>query len=137
MKVQTRAYFSVVSDELSPDELSVRIGMQPSSVMTKAGKRLDHPVPKTNAWEIDSGLEPGAPLWRHLEALREVVAPLSDQIAELCQGEPTAVLRIVRKFSPADEEADLGFWLDESWLAILQQTGAQLDVDEYDYATAD
>lgn len=137
MKVQTRACFSVTSDELSPHELSARIGMQPSSVMTKASKRLDPPVPTTNAWEIDSGLEPAAPLWRHLEALREVVAPLSDRIAELCQGEPTAVLQIVRKFFPADEEADLGFWLDESWLAILQQTGAQLDVDEYDYTTAD
>jgi uncharacterized protein DUF4279 len=137
MKVQTRAYFSVASDELSPDELSARIGEQPSSVMTKASKRLDPPVPKTNTWEIDSGLEQDAPLWRHLDALREVVAPLSDRIAELCQGEPTAVLQVVRKFSPADEEADLGFWLDKYWLAILQQTGAQVDVDEYDYATAD
>lgn len=137
MKVQTRAYFSVTSDELSPHELAARIGMLPSSVMTKASKRLEPPMPTANAWQLDSGLGPAAPLWRHLEALREVVAPLSDRIAELCQGEPTAALQIVRRFSPADEEADLGFWLDELWLAILQQTGAQLDVDEYDYATAD
>lgn len=81
--------------------------------------------------------EQGAPLWRHLEALRELVAPVSDRIAELCQGEPTAVLQVVREFSPADEEADLGFWLDEPWLAILEQTGARLDVDEYDYVTVD
>jgi hypothetical protein len=61
------------------------------------------------------------------------VAPVSGGIAELCQGEPAAFLRIVRKFFRAGDQADLGFWLDEPWLAILRQTGAQLDVDEYDY----
>ncbi len=137
MKVQTRAYFAVVSDELTPDALAVRIGRQPSSVVRKASKQLDPPVPEANAWKIDSGLERGAPLWQHLEALRELVAPVSDRIAELCQGEPTAVLQVVPEFSPADEEADLGFWLDEPWVAILGQTGARLDVDEYDYVTAD
>jgi hypothetical protein len=137
MKVQTRAYFAVVSDELSPDTLAVRLGMQPSSATRKASKQLDPPMPKANAWKIDSGLEQGAPLWRHLEALRELVAPVSDRIAELCREEPTAVLQVVREFSPADDEADLGFWLDEPWLAILGQTGARLDVDEYDYVTAD
>jgi hypothetical protein len=133
MKVQTQACFAVSSDVLSPDEMADRIGVEPSSVTVKASKRLDPPVPKDNAWQIDSGLEPGAPLWRHLEALRELVAPASGKIAELCQGEPIAVLGIVRKFSLADKEADLGFWLDEPWLAILRQTGAVLDVDEYDY----
>jgi Domain of unknown function (DUF4279) len=137
MKVQTRACFAVVSDELSPDTLAARLGMQPTSVTRKASKQLDPPVPKANAWKIDSGLERRAPLWRHLEALRELVAPVSDRIAELCQGEPAAVLQVVREFSPADVEADLGFWLDARWLAILGRTGAQLDVDEYDYVTAD
>jgi hypothetical protein len=64
---------------------------------------------------------------------REVVAPAGGRISEVCQGEPTAFLRIVRKFFRDDDEADLGFWLDEPWLAILRQTGAQLDVDEYDF----
>jgi hypothetical protein len=137
MKVHTRAYFAVFSDELNPDELTARLGMQPSSVTRKESKQVDPPVPKTNAWKIDSGLEKGAPVWQHLEALRALVAPVSDRIAELCQGEPAAVLQIVREFTPADEEADLGFWLDTPWLAILTQTGARLDVDEYDYTTAD
>jgi len=133
MKVQTQAYFAVSSDVLSPDDMAGRIGMEPSSVMRKASKRLNPPAPKANAWQIDSGLDPSAPLWQHLEALRGLVAPASGKIAELCQGEPAAVLGIVRKFSLAAEEADLGFWLDEPWLAILRQTGAVLDVDEYDY----
>ena len=137
MKVQTRAYFAVISDELSPDELTVCLGTQPSSAMEKASKHLDPPVPTANAWQIDSGLDRGAPLWQHLEALHELITPVIDRIAELCKGEPSAFLRIVREFSPADEQADLGFWLDGPWLAILGQTGAQLDVDEYDHVTAD
>jgi|SRR5437016_9707370 len=133
MRVQTQVYFDVASDVLSPDELEARIGMPPSSVMRKASKHLDPPRPAANAWKIESGLDPDAPLWQHLEALREVVAPVSGRICELCQGEPTAFLRIVRKFFRDEDEADLGFWLDEPWLAILRQTGAQLDVDEYDF----
>jgi hypothetical protein len=133
MNVQTRAYFAVSSDVLGPDEMADRIGMKPSSVTRKAARHLDPPVPRENTWQLDSGLEPGAPLWQHLAALRELIAPAIGKIAELCQGEPAAVLGIVRRFSLADEEADLGFWLDEPWLAILSQTGAQLDVDEYDY----
>jgi hypothetical protein len=101
--------------------------------MTKASKHLDPPVPKTNAWEIDSGLEPGA----HALAAPGSATRSRNTPGRLCQGEPTAVLGIVRRFSLADEEADLGFWLDESWLAILRQTGAQLDVNVYDYTTAD
>ena len=61
------------------------------------------------------------------------MAPVSGRISELCQGEPAAFLRVVRKFFAAEEQADLGFWLDEPWLAILRQTGAELDVDEYDF----
>jgi hypothetical protein len=133
MRVQTQVSFDVVSDVLSPDELEARIGMPPSSVMRKASKHLDPPRPVANAWKIGSGLDPDAPLWQHLEALREVVAPVSGRISDLCQGEPAALLRIVRKSFAAEEQADLGFWLDEPWLAILRQTGAELDVDEYDF----
>jgi hypothetical protein len=133
MRVQTQVYFDVVSDVLSPDELEARIGMPPSSVMRRASKRLDPPRPAANAWKIESGLGPDAPLWEHLDALREVVTPASGRISEVCRGEPTAFLRIIRKFFRAECQADLGFWLDEPWLAILRQTGAQLDVDEYDF----
>jgi Domain of unknown function (DUF4279) len=135
MRVETRAYFAVRSDELSPEELAARIGATPSSVMTKAAKRVSPPRPATNAWKLDSGLDLDAPLWQHLEALRALVTPVVAQVSELCQGEPTACLQIVRKFYPAADGADLGFWLDEPWLAILRQTGADLDVDEYDYSS--
>ena len=104
--------------------------------MAKASKRLDPPVPVANAWMIDSGLSQDASAWQHLEALRERIAPATGRIPELCRDEPTAVLQIVRKFSQSQEEADLGFWLDEPWLTILQQTGAQLDIDEYDFTVA-
>jgi hypothetical protein len=134
MRVETRAYFAVRSDELSPEELAARIGLTPSSVMTKAAKGVSPPRPPTNAWELDSGLDLHAPLWQHLEALVALVTPVVARISELCRGEPTASLNIVRRFYP-EGEADLGFWLDEPWLAILRQTGADLDVDEYDYTS--
>lgn len=135
MRVETRAYFAVHSDVHSPEDLEARIGMSASSVMRKAARHVDPPRPPVNAWNIDSPLGPSAALWEHLEALHEVVAPVSSRIAEICRGEPTACLQIVRKFFPSDGEADLGFRLDEPWLAIIRQTGAHIDVDEYDYAT--
>ena len=61
------------------------------------------------------------------------MAPASGRISEVCPGEPAAFLRVIQKFFRAEDQADLGFWLDEPWLAILRQTGAQLDVDEYDF----
>jgi hypothetical protein len=86
-----------------------------------------------NAWKLDSGLGLSAPTWDHLEALCALVTPVSGPIAELCQGEPRASLATVRKFFPALGEASLGLWIDEPWMAILRETGAGLDVDEYDY----
>lgn len=133
MQVKTRVYFSVGSDSWSPEELEARIGMAPTSVMRKASKRVDPPVPASNAWKLDSTADPFTPLWQHLENLRGSIAPVVGKIADVCRGEPTACLQIVREFRPSDEEADLGFWIDESWLAIIGQTGASLDVDEYDY----
>jgi hypothetical protein len=58
MKVQTRAYFAVSSDVQSPDEMADRIGMKPSSVTRKASRRLNPPVPKENAWQIDTAWIP-------------------------------------------------------------------------------
>jgi Domain of unknown function (DUF4279) len=135
VRVETRAYFIVFSDELSPEDLTARIGLTPSSVMTKAAKRASPPRPVTNAWKLDSGLDRQAPTWDHLEALCALVTPATARISELCGGEPKASLKIVREFFPAVGEARLGFWLGEPWLAILRQTCADLDVDEYDYTS--
>lgn len=110
--------------------------MPPSSVTRKAAAPAGPPQPAVNAWKIDSPLSASAPLWQHLEALYEVIAPASGAIAEVCRGEPQACLQIVREFFLAGDEADLGFWLDEPWLAIIRQTGALIDIDEYDYTAS-
>jgi hypothetical protein len=61
------------------------------------------------------------------------VEPLAARISGLCKaGEPVARLEIVREFRASSEEADLGFVLDAQWLQVLWQTGAMVDVDEYD-----
>jgi hypothetical protein len=133
MRVETRVYFAVHSDLLSPEELEAQIGMAPSSVMRRAAKRVNPPRPVVNSWRADSPLSRSAPLWRHLEALYEIVAPASGRIREVCRGEPAARLQVVREFYPDGGEADLGFSLDEPWLALISQTGALVDVDEYDY----
>jgi hypothetical protein len=135
MRVETRAYFAVFSDQLTPEELTLRIGLPPSSVRTKATRRASPPIPAANAWKLDSGVDRHAPLWQHLEALCALVTPVTARIAELCRGEPNAFLTIVREFYPAEAEASVGFWLSEPWMAILSQTGADLDVDEYDYTS--
>jgi hypothetical protein len=133
VRVETRVYFAVASDGLSPAQLADRIGLQPSAVLEKGSKRPAPPRPATNAWQLDSGLERNAPTMDHLDALLVLIAAVADKIAELCAGEPVARLEIVREFRPSEGEADLGFALDERWLHILSQTRAFVDVDEYDF----
>lgn len=134
MRVETSVYFAVYSDVLGPEEMQSRIGAPPAPGARKAPRPTDPPVPVASAWKVASSLNPSAPLRQHLEDLRVAVAPVSGKIAEVCRREATACLHIVREFYPDTAEAELGFWLDDRWLAIISQTGARLDVDEYDYA---
>jgi Domain of unknown function (DUF4279) len=136
VQVDTRAYFAVVSDLLSVEVLVARIGAEPTRAVVAGERRAWPPLPAANHWTIDSGLGKAEPLWRHLEALRQRVEPLAAPIGLLCADEPGAALRIVREFQPGDEQADLGFWLDEGWLDLLRRTGAVVDVDEYDYTSS-
>jgi hypothetical protein len=135
VRVRTRAYFAVQSDVMPPDVLALRIGAEPSRATVRGARRERPPIPASHGWALDSGLPVEEPLWRHLEALYERVGPLVGAIGELCADEPVAVLRIVREFEPDPEEADLGFRLGREWLDLLRRTGANVDVDEYDYAS--
>jgi hypothetical protein len=134
VRVETRVYFAVASDELSPAQLTDRIGMQPSAALEKGSRRPMPPMPATSAWKLDSGLDRDAPLTDHLDALLVLIALLADKISELCEGESAARLQIVREFRSSEGEVGLGFALDERWLQVLSQTRAFVDVDEYDFA---
>ena len=81
---------------------------------------------------LESGLGRTASLEDHLQALLVLITPLAAKIAELCEGEPAANLEIIRKFYSSADGADLGFALDQPWLQVIAQTGAFVDVDEYD-----
>lgn len=74
-------------------------------------------------------------MWQHLDALRELLTPVTSAVEELCTGEPTACLRVVRQFEASWREADLGFHLDREWVQLLSRTGASIDVDEYDHGS--
>ncbi len=134
MRVETRVYFAVASDELSPEQMTDRIGLTPSSTTVTATRKSTPPIPVTNTWKLESGLDSGTQLNDHLDALLTIVAPLAGRISDLCKnGEAVAWLEIVRKFGASPEDADLGFVLDSRWLEVLRQTGAFVDVDEYDF----
>ncbi|GAA0251037.1 DUF4279 domain-containing protein [Cryptosporangium japonicum] len=133
MRVETRVCFAVYSEVLSPADLAARIGAAPTASVVRGSRRRRPPVPVANRWSLESGLGPEAALWRHLEALLPRVSPLAEAITALCADEPTCGLTIVREFTASDQEADLGFWLDENWLALLHRTGATIEADEYDY----
>jgi Domain of unknown function (DUF4279) len=132
VQVESRVYFAVASDALNPGQLADKIGLAPSAVSEKAPRRGVPQTPATNSWRLDSGLDRTASVEDHLEALLVLIAPVAASIGELCKGEPVARLEIVREFRPRDGEADLGFALDERWLEVISQTGAFVDIDEYD-----
>jgi Domain of unknown function (DUF4279) len=69
VQVETRVYFAVTSDGLSPGQLADKIGLPPSAVTEKAFKAGVPPRPTTNSWKLDSGLSRTASLEDHLEVL--------------------------------------------------------------------
>jgi hypothetical protein len=134
VRVRTRAYFAVQSDVMPPDVLALRIGAEPSraTVRERAGNGRRSRPPTGGR---STAVYPSRNRCGGTSRLYERVGPLVGAIGELCADEPVAVLRIVREFEPDPEEADLGFRLGREWLDLLRRTGANVDVDEYDYAS--
>ncbi|SCL37589.1 protein of unknown function [Micromonospora pallida] len=157
MRVRQYVYFSLQSDQMPADEMAARLDMEADEAKVKASRRANPPVPRCHAWKVvcrDDGLTVDEQIDQVIGRLQ----PITDRIAALAreidasEGEwPAATLQVVRYFGDEDSEEEnpqpddtdlvrlpsqhqlLGWHLDRRVLEFLQNTGAELDVDEYGY----
>lgn len=136
MLVQHRVYFSLRSDDLSPDQISEAIGLSPDSERWKGSR--DGMIPRAHAWNIEPRLDPDLVGCDVLEvaaaAIAERLQPHVGRIRALVDaGSVCATLQYVRTFTPGElAHSSIGTGLDAAAIAFLAALGANLDIDEYD-----
>jgi hypothetical protein len=154
MRIRQRAYLSLASDGLCPDEITAILGLEPDESKIR-GSRFAGPPPRpaSHLWSLLSGVRDDAPLEDHLTALW----PRLVQVAEGLQiftarPDSAGFLQIVRNFEEGSEDFDeaawglppnadferlggqhpfLGFGFDALQLQFLGSIGVAIDVDEY------
>lgn len=153
MRISQYAYFGILSDNYSPEDISRLVGMAADDSQVKGSRRADPPVPVCHQWKIvvterNRGID---------EQLSEIVARLAPAVTRISrlvgEEECTATLQIVRQYGDQDGEDEgwdpvvteqgqlmeklprqhqlLGWHLGPEVLDFLAATGAELDVDEY------
>lgn len=83
----TTLTFRIFSEELSPEEISHALGLEPTATRAK-GELLSPTNPtsmraKANLWRLDSGVAPTGTLTAHLSAMLDVVEAKGAALQEL------------------------------------------------------
>lgn len=150
MRIKQRCYFAVWSEQMTAEEVTARLGMDPDHVMVRGSRMADPARPALHSWSVDCD-EPGLCVDEQIQRVVARLEPLADAIGalveELIAGESGfAVLQVARFFDYPDGEEDtgdygvegasgrhqlLGWHLDRRALDFLDRTHAELDIDEY------
>lgn len=154
MSVRQYAYFALSSRSTSAAEMAAVLGIEPDRTLIRGSRRTEpFPVPVAHRWVVECR-EPGLSVDEQVGRILERLAPHTAAIAALARrldaerdAGPSAVLEVVRYFNEVEqhrgdrEQASegepirmLGWHLGREVLDFLQDTGAVLDVDEYDEA---
>lgn len=124
--------FIIQSEVLAPDEISERMGLQPTNVVAK-----DVPISRRNpnaaqrrhtTWELASGLPDDAEPAVHLEALLPL---LEQQSSALRQIQDTGATTFWSCFVTAKPTGTM-LWFEPEILSRLGEVGAALEFDIYD-----
>jgi hypothetical protein len=151
MRVRQDAYFSLSSVDLSPEDITRAVGMEPDEVIVMASKRIEPPVPACHTWKVVATSR--GPVDEMLAELVARIRPASSSIGDLvATGAASAVFQVVRSLDGASgEEEDLtireigdlrleklpgqhqllGFHLDAQTLRFASDTGIEISFDEY------
>jgi len=130
-KKWTRASFGVYAETFDPEEITMRLGLQPSLVRMKGdiiSTRYDPQQRrrKTSAWVLTCPLNPDAPMPEHLAWLLDQLEARRGVIRELAQ---KFKVLVVCGFS--SENGQGGFTLEPTMLARLASLGIPLSLDLY------
>lgn len=127
----TRAYLAIRSDDVPPDEVTRRIGLQPTRTCVKGtpfGRRDSGFVTKTHLWALDAPESPGELDEKvgSVVAAIEAVAPAISGLRSACS------IEFVIVYEGWVGNSSLGgLQLTAHATQVLAQAGAALDVDIY------
>ena len=129
-KTWARASLRVFSSVLSVDEITARIGVEPSSSRRK-GDLMSPRNPKSSrqeqsVWIFDSGLPSTDPMPKHLESIRHFVEPRVDQLGSL-SGE--ARVDLLLGWRQTTDQASVV--IDRNLCQALATVGAAIVLDLY------
>ncbi|MGP0018625.1 MAG: DUF4279 domain-containing protein [Candidatus Sulfotelmatobacter sp.] len=131
-----RATFSVFSTSLTHQEISDRLGLQPTRTHTKGqprgARRTDGSIDLSNVWQ-DSAWQLTSPLGRdrilaeHINWLLDTIEPKADAIKALRT--ECSLIRLFCGFASHDGQG--GFTLDTDTLGRMSELGLNLELDLY------
>jgi Domain of unknown function (DUF4279) len=125
--METIIRIKILSDTLSPKEISRRLRQKPDRSWNKgtADPKVSRNMAKFNAWILNSGLPKDASIEAHVTALLERVRPVAREILELSRTETVDFSCVV--YSDAEPPT----YFDNRALSAIASLGANLDVDLY------
>jgi Domain of unknown function (DUF4279) len=150
MKIHQYAHLDIGSDVYDPDQITLRLGPEPTSVSWRGCRSNEPMIPKSNVWRFRASA-----IDRIDDLLTELIGALesvSGRLASLTAGDASWVgVSIMRSFDDrqgVEEELTpagapiglvklpgqhqlLGFHLDVALLARFVSLGCSLDFDEY------
>ncbi len=127
----TRAYLAIRSDDVPPDEVTQRIGLQPTRTRVKGtpfGRRNSGAVTKTHLWALDAPETPGE-LDEKVDFVVKAIEGVAPAIAEL---RPACSIELVIVYEGWVGNSSLGeVCLTPKATQVLARAGCGLDVDIY------
>jgi hypothetical protein len=120
--------------EFDPDEISVRLGLHPTSSCAQGARSSDSRIPRTSLWDysteriVDNHID----VYDLAEQLITKLEPYADKIkAAIVDLNLSAVLQIVLHFSTDDEVSTPAIGFSQRVLAFLVEVDASIDIDTY------
>jgi Domain of unknown function (DUF4279) len=125
--METIVRIKILSDTLSPEEISRRLRREPDRSWNKgtADPKVSRNMSKFNAWILNSGLPKDVPIENQVAALLEKVQPVAREILEISATETVDFSCVVYS------DAEPPIYFDNKTLSAITSLGANLDVDLY------
>ncbi|MGO9087440.1 MAG: DUF4279 domain-containing protein [Terriglobales bacterium] len=132
----SRAAFSIFSVTLTPQEITQRLGLQPTRThekgQPKGFRRKDGSISplilwKDSAWHLNAPLKGDQDLAEHIKSLLDILEPIRDDIKSLSP--ECTLIRLFCGFSSGSGQG--GFSLDSQTLGRLSKLDLPLVLDLY------
>jgi hypothetical protein len=128
-RVRARARLTVISDELPPEELTRRVGIDPDRSWRR-GDRTEARRPQPHhGWELTSRLSEDRPVEDHLADLLERTAPVAKAVAAIARDPAVASVRLM--LSRTGDNWNPGLSISPDAIRKLDDLGLALDIDIY------